>query len=113
MIEASKPGKVRVRREPSARSSWRRQGAGVCADEESTGRAVTAGSLKKAGWGKAATCARVDDFDFCLGMPGRMGRVGVSFFFGAAALGAERLAGGLFFNLDRSSFRTRWMSEGG
>ena len=113
MIEASKPGKVTISREPSARSSWRRQGAGVCADEESTGRAVTAGSLKKAGWGKAATCARADDFDFRFGKPGRMGRAGVSFFFGAAVLGVERLAGGLFFNLDGSTFRTRWMSEGG
>jgi hypothetical protein len=49
MIEASKPGKVRVSREPSPRSSWRRQAAWVGADEESTGSAVTAGSLKKAG----------------------------------------------------------------
>jgi len=107
MIEASRLGKVKVRREPSSRSSWRRQGAGVCVVEESRGSAATAGSLKKAGWGKAATCARENDFDFLFGTPGRMGRVGVGFFLGEAALGVERLTGGLFFNLDGSTFRTR------
>lgn len=60
-----------------------------------------AGSLKKAGCGKAEACAREDDCDFCFGTPVRMGRSGVGFFFfGAAALGAERLTGGLFFSLD-------------
>jgi hypothetical protein len=86
----------------------------MCADGEAPCGAATAGSLKKVGWGKAATCARVDDCDFCFGTPGRVWRSGVGFFFfSAAALGAERLAGGLFFSLDGSSFRTRWMSEGG
>jgi len=76
--------------------------------EESTGSEATAGSLKKVGWGKAATCARVDDFDFCFGTPGRVGRSCVCrFFFGAAVLGAEHLAGGLFLSLDGSTFRTR------
>lgn len=80
----------------------------MCADGESRGGEATAGSLKKAGWGKAATCARVDDFDFCFGTAGCVGRSGVCrFFFGAAVLGAERLAGGLFLSLDGSSFRTR------
>jgi hypothetical protein len=85
----------------------------VCAGEESTAKAAAAGNLKKAGWGKVATCARVDDFDFWFGLPGRVGRVGAGFFSSAAALGAECLAGGFFFNLDGSTFRTRWMSEGG
>jgi hypothetical protein len=107
MIEASRPGKVKVRREPSLRSSWRWQGVRVCADEESTGSAATAGSLKKAGWGKVATCARADDFDLRFGTLGRVGRRGRGFFFGAVALGVGRLVGGLFFNLDGSTFRTR------
>jgi hypothetical protein len=38
-----------VRRDPSGRSSWRRQGAG--ADEESTGRVAAGGNSKKADWG--------------------------------------------------------------
>src|SRR5262245_39772893 len=100
MIEASKPGKVKVRREPSLRSSWRRQSVGVCADEKSTGSAATAGSLKKAGWGQVATCARVDDLDLRFGTPGRVGRGGRVFFFGVASLGVGCLADGIFFNLD-------------
>lgn len=79
----------------------------MCADEESTGSAAAVGSLKKAGCGKVATCARVDDFDLRFGTLGRVGRGGRGFFFGAAALGAERLTGDLFFNLDGSTFRTR------
>lgn len=79
----------------------------MCANEESTGRAATAGRLKNAGWGKAATCARVDDFDFRFGIDGRVGRAGWGFFFGAAALSVERLAGGIFFNLDGSTFKIR------
>src|SRR5262245_554827 len=113
MIEVSRPGKVKVRREPSGRSSWRRQGARVCGEEESTGKAATAGNWKKAGWGKVATSARVEGLNFWFGTPERVGRVGAGFFFSAAVVGAERLATGFFFNLDGSTFRTRWMSEGG
>ena len=76
---------------------------GVCADEKSTGSVVTAGSLKKAGWGHVATCVRVDDFDLRFGVV-RGVRV---FFFGVAFLGVGCLAGGIFFNLDGSTFSTR------
>ena len=55
----------------------------------------------------------MDDFDFCFGTPVRVERAGIGLFFGAATLGAARLGSGLFFNLDGSTFRTRWMSEDG
>ena len=76
MIEGSKPGKVKVRRAPSPRSSWRRQGAWVYVGEESSGSEATVGSWKKAGWGKGSACVRVNDFDFCFGTPERVGREG-------------------------------------
>jgi hypothetical protein len=49
----------------------------------------------------------VEDVDFRFGTPGCVGPVGVGSFFGAAALGAERLTGGFFFNLDGATLRTR------
>jgi len=99
MVEASKAGKVKMSREPSGRSSWRQQGGGVWGGEESTGNAVVVGNWKKAGGGNFVTAVGV-------------GRLAASFFF-VTAVRAERLAAALFFNLDGSSFRIRWMREGG
>ncbi|MGH9853035.1 MAG: hypothetical protein ACREBD_24620 [Blastocatellia bacterium] len=89
--EASKTGKVKVSREPSGRSSWRRQGGGVCGGEESTGNDGVVGNLKKVGAGDFVTAVRV-------------GRLAGSFLF-FPAVRVERLAAALIFNLEGSSFR--------
>src|SRR5262245_53653106 len=106
MIETSRLGTVKVRHERSGRSSWRRQGAGVCEEADSTGQAGRSGNWQKTGWGKASTC-----FAGAVGGPERLGRIGVGFFFGEVTVGGERLATGFFFNLAGSTFSTRWMSE--